>query len=243
MIHVYKRNKGFTMVELMVAMAGISILLLAIMTAVMQAAQIYNKGLATKEVNFIGRELTDEFKRVIMTSDQITPSTDLVSVKDRLTGEIIGGRFCTGGVSYVWNNGKAVQTNNPQLTRVDTGRLVRIGRVVDQTQQYCILNSDGSAATTVIPNENFNSLLSEGDRILDMYGFNLIADSNAEDLVTKQRLYTVTFTIGSGPYTSMKDDFSGCREPSDPASDIQYCTLQNYSFTVRSGNIGGISNE
>jgi hypothetical protein len=220
-------------------MAGISVLLLAIMTAVVHAAQTYNKGLTIKEVNLVGREMTDEFKRVIMASNQIDPSADLVAVKKPLSSEILGGRLCTGSVSYVWNYGKAVQDNEPQLTRVDTGRVIRVGKVVDQTKQYCALNGDGTAATVVIPNGDYNALLPEGDRSLDIFGFTMIADPQAQDVTTKQRLYTMTFILGSGNYRAMKDDYSACREPGDPAADLQYCVLQDYSFTVRAGNIGG----
>lgn len=128
-----KSKNAFTIVELAIAMAFISFLILAIGTVTTQISQIYQKGLTLKSVNDTGREISDEFIRAINAAKLIgeyeaTPSGNFDAIKTKsrddtiymkLTEDIFGdgtsvpvyGAFCTGKDSYVWNSGYIVKTN------------------------------------------------------------------------------------------------------------------------------------
>lgn len=57
------RRHGFTLIELMLAMAFVSVLLLAIATIAIQAGKLYNRGLTLKSINQSGREIGDILRR------------------------------------------------------------------------------------------------------------------------------------------------------------------------------------
>lgn len=52
-----KHNEGFTLIELMLAMAFISFLLLFMVAAILQVTRLYVKGSAIRQINQTGRQL------------------------------------------------------------------------------------------------------------------------------------------------------------------------------------------
>jgi len=92
MTHRAKHQQGFTLVELMMALAFTAFILIFATTAVIQVMQTYNKGLAVKQINQAGRTTLEEMSRQLRTADP-----DAVSIVDTQR------RACFGTVSYVWN--------------------------------------------------------------------------------------------------------------------------------------------
>ena len=68
-------RKGFTLVELSIATAFLSILLVTLALIIINIINMYNKGLALKYINSTGRELIDSFT----TSIASAPTKDLTS--------------------------------------------------------------------------------------------------------------------------------------------------------------------
>lgn len=85
-----KHNKGFTLIELMLAMAFISFLLLFMVAAILQVTRLYVKGSAIRQINQTGRQLMDDVATTLRESSRA------VYVPDR-------NRLCAGNTSYVWN--------------------------------------------------------------------------------------------------------------------------------------------
>lgn len=83
------KNRGFTLVELMLAMGFIAFLLLFIVSALFQAARLYTKGLAIHSITQAGGQITDSLTKAIRYSEP----TYVASAQ----------RLCVGGVTYVWN--------------------------------------------------------------------------------------------------------------------------------------------
>ena len=63
MADVKHSTKGFTLVELMLAMAGVAVLLVSIVVTTMQLMGMYHKGLTVKSINQAGREINDMIRR------------------------------------------------------------------------------------------------------------------------------------------------------------------------------------
>ncbi len=63
-----KNKKGFTLVELSLAIVFITILILSIGYLTIHITSTYEKGLAMKAVNSVGKELIDDFSRAIVSS-------------------------------------------------------------------------------------------------------------------------------------------------------------------------------
>lgn len=127
---IKNQKKGFTLIELVLSMSFVSVLLIAIAVVTVNILTVYQKGLAVKTVNAVGRELTDEFTNAL----NVSPSVDTKSLcgntrlikpefrencrKDKAfkfvfqqtidsipdtKGSQLNGVFCTGKYSYIWN--------------------------------------------------------------------------------------------------------------------------------------------
>jgi hypothetical protein len=120
-----KTRKAFTIIELMLAMAFLGTMLLGIATLILQITNIYQKGLAIRGINTVGREIISDLTRTVNASRvnvDINPTgnTSKINITNvrharaqyfvetkraNSAGKSVqaGGAFCTGSYSYVWN--------------------------------------------------------------------------------------------------------------------------------------------
>ena len=132
------KKKAFTIIELMLAMAFLGTMLVGIASLTMRITNIYQKGLALRSINSIGREIISDLTRTINGSRvdiDINPTVPnslqvdyqqinearadyFISTSDTDDRQL-GGVFCTGDYSYVWNT-------------ADTLRLVRATALKDK---------------------------------------------------------------------------------------------------------------
>ena len=72
----HKRNRnGFTLIELSLAIAFISILLITVTVITNEIIQIYRKGYAIKAINQVGRDLIDDFQTSVIQSPPASIAT------------------------------------------------------------------------------------------------------------------------------------------------------------------------
>lgn len=109
------KSSGFTIIELMFAMAGIAFLLLFVLFAIMHATNLYSKGLSIRQINQVGRQMSDELSRAVRYGD-----------RPRVAGT---HRLCVDGKSYIWN------TPEDQTNENDLGAPIGFVRV--NGTQYC----------------------------------------------------------------------------------------------------------
>jgi type II secretory pathway pseudopilin PulG len=227
------KQDGFTLIELVLAMAFISALLLAIALTIIQIGTTYNRGMTLKEVNQTSRSISDDLTRSLTSSEAFTLSSKYVASST-------GGRLCLGQYSYLWNYARSYQDTNRveyQDAATEAAGPVRFVKVPDASGKYCVLQVNGSyldiqstdTASTV-------ELLKAGDRALSIHQFAISSGVNASDPVTGQQLYNVSFTIGTGNVTALTSDQSSCLPPNDPNSDFAYCTVQQFKLVVRAGD-------
>lgn len=222
-------KKGFTLVELLLAMAFISVLLLAIAMTVIQISHIYNRGMTLKEVNQLGRTMSDELTRGVAASE----SFSLLPVDHRYIPEEWGGRLCLGRTSYIWNYAKALQSGTSNVSQYTTGTdPIRLVKVPDVGANYC----SGAASFQKISPIGAEELLKTGDRTLSLHQFQITSGTNASDPATGQQLYTLTFAIGTSDLAALSSDTLSCRPPNEPGSDLAYCSVQQFKLVLRAGN-------
>lgn len=235
------RQAGFTIVELMIAMAFIAVLLLAIAGAVMQVGAIYNKGVTMKSVNQAGRVVLDDMKKAISESSPL--NIQYVPQSDQNT--VIGGRLCTGHYSYIWNIGVHIDESNPdsQVNRYDgannNAKPLRLIKMLDTESRFCNTN-----ANPPIVVDNAVELLSAGSvqtedsqtvtGNLAVQSFHIERLTN--NLSSGTALYSITIVISDADKEAVLDD--SCRPPSDNESNQQYCAVNEFTFTAQAGNGG-----
>lgn len=236
MIQHYKQHgsKGFTLVELMIAMAFVSMLLLAIAFVVIRISGIYNKGVTIKAVNQAGRIIVDDMKRTIGESD---PG----SINDTLIGQ---GRLCTGTFSYIWNNGgdNSTQTNKYSNDNNATStKKIRLVKARDNGGAYCntqdgLPDVDPADATELLTSSDTSS--------------NMVIDTNlavqrleftslTKNLASGSALYTVTLLLSNADQDVIDTVAGNCKPPQDAGSNNDYCAVNEFKFTVRPGSKGG----
>lgn len=150
------KQKGFTLIELVLAMGFVAALLIAITMTVIQIGNIYNRGLTLKDVNQAGRSIASELQRSIAASTPfgVDPGVgshylfERVFVETRYVDKTWGGRLCVGQYSYIWNYGKSIN-DNPVITlssssslnvygdATDTPTPIRFVKVIDPSAKYC----------------------------------------------------------------------------------------------------------
>ncbi len=228
-------NKGFTLIELMLAMTFISVLLLGIAMTIIQIGTTYNKGMALKEVNQSARDIGTDVQRSMAAVSAISD--------DDYVGTTSGGRLCLGTVSYIWNYGKAFAENDPGITwyadDTDHIRKIHLIKIQDSSKIYCAKDGTGVLLHPTVGVSDATpaqDLLKEGDHSLNVHQFLLTSDPAAIDTVTEQRLYALDYTIGSGEITALNDDQTACKAPGEEGADFSYCNVQQFSIVIRAGN-------
>lgn len=233
MNHVANQKRaGFTLIELMLAMTFLSVLMLAIAMTIIQMGTIYNKGLSVKDVNQIGRSLSDEFSRSASEAAGFSIDRDFKQTD-------AGGRLCLGRYSYIWNNKGANEANSdPSIVRYASGtKVVRLVKVPDPTRFYCTPNATGVLGNTIVaPDVNrAQELLPEGDQRIGINEIRIVPSSVVTDPTTLQTMFMFEYVVSNGRTSSMTEDQRACLGPSDPNSDLVYCTVVPFNIVLRTG--------
>ncbi|HVI69617.1 MAG TPA: type II secretion system protein [Magnetospirillaceae bacterium] len=118
-------TQGFTLIELMIALAFVAFILIFATTAVIQVMQTYNKGIAVKQINQAGRSTLEDMSRYIRSADPAAVNTAALASSRRV---------CFGGVSYVWN---LYNTPAASANKYDDGSALTLTRVNDAASAMC----------------------------------------------------------------------------------------------------------
>ena len=236
---MYRRHsKGFTLVEMMLAMAFVSVLLVAIALTVIQIGKMYNKGVTLKEVNQAGSTISQDMRRVVAAATPLSvegaDATDFKLMKYS-DGQVAGGRFCTGSYSYIWNLGAYLNVSNP-VNVYETGtKPIHLAKVVDKVKAYC------NDTTKNVDVEDTTEMLPDGNRELAVH--KLVVTQIAHDSTLKQALYRISLELGTNDRSLLEQGQSSINsvdtscKPPDETSDAQdYCAVNIFEFTARAGN-------
>lgn len=147
-----KNQKGFTLVELLLALAVFSFVLIFITTAFLQIFRTYSRGITRKEVNQTARLAINDISsnlRVVENGSQVDNS---------LTGN---GRLCIGSTSYVWN--PVVRPSGWVSDNQVNGEVVNFVRIDGDTGQVAC----DSEVTNIVLG-NVTSVFPENIGVLDV---------------------------------------------------------------------------
>ena len=246
-----RQAEGFTIIELMIAMAFIATLLLAIVATIMQIGTVYNKGVAMKSVNQAGRAVVADIKRTIGESPLlvIPEVTDTIHYgrtdpflfqNERggiiaVGGDPYGGRLCTGIYSYIWNSGKHVDDPANEYDGSYSTKQLRLVRVRDNGGQYCTDTTKPVQFSDADGNQIAFELLSENNLAIEDFTIDLVT----RDMSSGAALYNISIAIGSADQDEIDTVDNTCRPPDATGSYQNYCAVNQFIFTARAGNKGG----
>ena len=222
----YVANKGFTLIELMLAMTFVSFLLVGIALLAIQMSTIYTRGLTMKEINQAGTEVADDIRRTISES----PLRNVQAKK-------IGDNFvlCTGSYSYITNGSKQLEPGgSPNVKFSGSNAPARLAKVRDISASYCTSNTLNAATVTL--ENGAVELLGGGDRSLVVREIALDPVTGlSEDKLAGRMLFTVRLTLSTGVDDEIENDT--CRAPNDEKTGGEYCAINTFVIVARVGNI------
>lgn len=220
-----RSKNGFTLVELMLAMAFLSLLLIAIATTAMYMSRLFDKGQTLKQVNQSGREVSDAIRRDARAASGLTEYWVRPNAPDNPTRL---GRMCFGSVSYVWNEASRLQANvgvrygnNPGAPQVI------LARMNDPGGEFCRKNASG-VYPTAVPASATEMLNTDG-RDLAIYALSFEPLIN---VAGTQMMYTLRFTLGTNETGTIDTASASCRAPDDAQSDFNFCAVNNFEQVI-----------
>ncbi len=200
--HVKDRQRGFTLVELMLALAFVAFILLFSLTTVIQVMQTYNKGLALKKINQAGRTTLDDISRNLQIADP--SAVDVSAISD--------GRICLGSISYVWND---YNTPTSSANKFDDNSSLVLARVNDPAEAMC---SQNNSAYPNVPKDDSTEILTSSIWIMALS----IGDPSVDSPLVNVR---IQLAIANDPaIVSGKCVYGG--------STGQYCATSDFSTSV-----------
>jgi type II secretory pathway pseudopilin PulG len=224
MFHKHFRLKGFTIIELMLAMTFVSFLLVGVTLLTIQMSNLYARGLTMKEINQAGAEVSDDIRQAIR-------EASITKVKSATRGDN-SKVLCTGSYSYITNDPGRIEAGTANV-KLSSNAIVRLAKVQDVSSSYCD------------PLVNFNPILPEGtiellgggdrnlvvrDLFLDVRNSALDGDFNAG-----RGIVTVRLTLSTGVGSELES--GKCRSPNDAASGAEYCAIDTFAIVVRAGDL------
>ena len=236
------RRYGFTLVELMLAMAFVSVLLLAIATIAIQAGKLYNRGLTLKSINQSGREISDSLRRDFLQANagKISGNANSAVVMVQAGGADRSGRLCLGDYSYVWNVPKAVsgevKAGAGIITEVGgphSGRPINFARVIDPDGMLCQKNETTGAYMSTVATDKVTHLLKpagSNDVVLaihQMKAARVAGDSGADSL------YRLEFVLGTSQLEAVNTANGTCKPPADNSENLDFCAINSFEMIVR----------
>lgn len=222
-----KRNQqGFTLIELILVIAFMSVLLLAILLLILQIGKMYTKGNTNRMVNQVSRELSDTIRRDVQ-------ATNPTHIKIAITGsgEARSGRVCLGNASYVWNTAALLNDGaNNDLSY--NGRPVTFARVVDPSGAMCV-QSGGAYPMAVPASFEARELLSNNGRTLAIFAL----DFREITKTSTRGLYHIRMTVGTNEAgtTQNTGTYYQCKPRTDNSADFDYCSINDIEFMLRAG--------
>lgn len=200
--HDKKNQNGFTLVELMLALAFVAFIILFAVTSIVQIMQSYNKGLALKKINQAGRTTIEDISRNLKVA-----SPEAVDVS-----AIPSGRTCLGSVSYVWNYYDTIESN---ANKYDDGTDLALVRVNDPAKAMC---SEVSGSYPDVPKSDATDVLPGNIWIMTLD----ISDPSVDAPLSNIRLQ---LAVADDPaIVSGTCEYGG--------SIGQYCATSDFSTTV-----------
>lgn len=230
------KQKGFTLVELMIAMGLISILLISITMTAIQAGKLYNRGLILKSVNESGRNIVDTIRRDFLQSNsQLISENDDSAVVNIPSDNPVSGRVCLGQYTYVWNYAPylGAESSDGTLVRDVDGKPISLIRVSDENGSLCVRDEDTERYPEPNMDADVTHLLRKPsdtkDVVLGIHKMSM--QKSVSQGESGEALYSVSFTVGTSDTEEIVDN--QCKPPADNLSNMEFCAINQFDTIVR----------
>lgn len=236
-----RREAGFTLIELMLAMTFISILLLAIALTAIQVGKMYNRGITLRTINSTGRYISDVIRRDFLQTDRRlvsgSESSSVITISEGAgEGRRSSGRFCLGSYSYAWNvppQKEDAPINAAVLVGPDD-KPINFVRVVDEGASLCQAVS-GRYPSKLNDATKITHLLKQQDDtkqvVLAIHSLDAAPATWSEN--SGEGLYKISFVVGTSRLEEINTTNQTCKPPADDQSNTEFCAINKFEMIVR----------
>jgi hypothetical protein len=253
-------RKGFTIIELMLAMTFVATLMVAVAFLVIRVTAIYQKGLSIRSVNQVGRNPMVDFTRAVADSpvDDSVERENYFSARYENDNQMVGA-FYIGRYSYLWNTGTAINAGERIQFKNQTGvydfRLIRIDDVSravcaaanDLGDDYLLDLSAVAQVRDAVPVELLTLsdvevvASTEDSSESDLALYDLRVYQPTINQATGHAFYSATFILGSLRGIDITANGNYCVNMSETLNtDFSYCSFNKFNFAMTtSSDMGG----
>lgn len=231
-----KSQRGFTIIELMFAMALLSFILIFSLTVISQLITTYNRGLSLIQVSQAIRQLDNDLSKALkfIGPGSVTvnffkadgsKAVDSSGRPDPKNQNIVAGNLCTKDSTYVWNLGNELASDGtPFFSYINSSTPLRLLRINTNDKGYCDASQEQYRKFKRGAKE-IDSVSLLGSQSMVMY-----ADIRATGEISsnQERLLNVHFILSSSgqDYAPAWVDNNGVEKPESTPLD-----LTNYHLT------------
>ena len=230
-----RRDAGFTITELSLAMTLLSVLLFLLVVSSVGFINIYNKGLTLKRVNQSGANISQELQANLRRSNENTKRY----VGGPLAPTTPVNGICTGNYSFIWSiyrNSTSPATALEYDTDSGTKPLY-FAKVKDNSKRMCGASPPNPYLGDLNHDFKATELLGDGLVVRDP---STVANQGGLDVIlgANGKLTTVILTLstnGGEPILGDGTDRASCRGSSKEQS---FCALNTFVVTTYSKGVG-----
>jgi type II secretory pathway pseudopilin PulG len=227
-----KQSKGFTLVELNIAIVFVALLLLAVATTIMSVTRTYQYGVSLKTINQLGREVADQIRRdAMMASPSLVQYIEPTDPLDPSSDGI--GRLCFGNVSYVFNTAASLSNTDPVppimvKDNSDTPEPISLVRINDFGKAWC----NDLSKVQLQDTDTYNELLLNDNIPVAIHSLTFKPlVGTAADAAFAEEVIQITFDIGTNEVETTEG--GQCKPPTDPDQNFDNCAVRQFVIVAR----------
>lgn len=223
------KNKGFTLIELMLSMAFVAVLLVTMILAIIHISNTYTKGMTIKSINQAGRDINDTLRR-----DGVREGLATSPIQPAAGGGL--GRVCLGNYSYLWNEAESLLPEGSPVNYQDTDTPIVFARISDTGADYCKPLATGGYNMSV-PRDNSVEMLPADRGDYAVHSFTVERTPPFASPIGANSLYHIRYMIGTNGTDTMQGDIAtldrSCRPPSDNTNNFNFCSINTFELILR----------
>ena len=222
-------KKGFTIMELMLAMGVIAFLLLSVAGLIIQMTNTITRGTTYKDLNATSRTINAD----------LTKTFNSTSILDGWDGRnnsneyyrVVGGSgaFCTGSVSYLWNTN--LERSGALIVHAEDNNPVRFVKIRDTAKNYCSNNAQSTVWTKVPHDDTVTEILSNSEVNLQLHSISFSSGGNLINRPSNQMIINIAYVLGTPNNNDIRMN-AGSRNCEGNVKS-NYCAVNKFELTVR----------
>lgn len=215
------KNHGFTIVELMLASAVFSLVLMIALAGFLQIGHLFYKGVSTTSTQNINRQIVDD----VITNIQTASGVNLQQQSNTYS------YYCIGNYRYTFSIGNMLDLSQPVNYSAPGNTASNFGIIKDQLpgSTPCAAPCNTGCTNGAVAFNNPVELLNDKMRVEDF----TISQPNA---ATSPNLYTVTLKIVYGDDNSLNNISNpNTIECAGNLSNQQFCSVSSITSSIYKG--------